>query len=100
MLRKCNYADTIQYTLLANWFINRVEELDPKSTKALMSYPMSLALWAVDWYSVMTSVMELSYSAEVFMDRMDYYNVGKISGKLTKLFIQIHMKDLFRGVVK
>ena len=52
-----------------------------------MMYPLSYVLWAADWYSVMTAVMEISYSMEVFLYRMDWYNVGKISGKMVKLIV-------------
>jgi hypothetical protein len=60
-------------------------------------YPISLLAWAADWYGVMTAVMEISYSMEIYLDRMDYYNSGKLVGKLTKLVFQIHEKDLFTG---
>ncbi len=64
-----------------------------------MMYPLSYVLWAADWYSVMTAVMEISYSMEIFLDRMDWYNVGKVSGKMLKLIVQIKAKDLFGGRV-
>ena len=65
------------------------------SLEATFLYPLSLVLWIVDWYSVVTTMMEMSYSMEIFMQRMDFYNVGKLTAKITKLMIQIHMKDLF-----
>ena len=55
--------------------------------EATLIYPLSLASWVSDWYSVITSVMEISYSMEIFLDRMDMYNVGKLTGKFTKLVI-------------
>lgn len=99
LLRKCNYFDTIGATIIDNYIINNVDKLNPNSFGALALYPLSLFLWMADWYSVMTVVMELSYSGEIFLQRMDWYNVGKIFGKLTKLGVQIHMKDLFGGRV-
>lgn len=97
LLRKCNYADTIPATLLANEFINHWDTLDPKSIHAIVFRPLMLLVWFVDWYGAMTSVMELSYVVEVFLDRMDFYSAGKFIGKTLKLLIQIKSKKLFEG---
>ena len=86
-LRKCNYADTIPGTIFNNAIVNYADKLEPESWKASLIYPISLASWMSDWYSVITSVMEISYSMEIFLDRMDMYNVGKLTGKFTKLVI-------------
>jgi hypothetical protein len=99
LLRKCNLVDTIQGTILINQLLGRLETLHPASFEAIVMYPLSYMLWAADWYSVMTAVMEISYSLEVFLDRMDWYNVGKISGKLTKLLVQVKAKGVFSGRV-
>jgi len=37
------------------------------SLEATFLYPLSLVLWIVDWYSVVTTMMEMSYSMEIFM---------------------------------
>lgn len=97
LLRKCNYADTIYGTWFNNMIVKRVAKVDPKSFEAVMLYPLSLFAWAIDWYSVMTTIMEISYSSEIFLDRMDYYNSGKLAGKFIKLIYQIHEKNLFEG---
>jgi hypothetical protein len=77
--------------------VKKVDEVNPLKFEAALLYPMSVIAWALDWYSVVTTVMELSYSMQIFMDRMDYYNSGKMVGKLTKLVFQIHEKDIFTG---
>jgi hypothetical protein len=77
--------------------VKRVTKVNPLSFEATILYPISLIAWMVDWYSVMTTIMELSYSMEIYLDRMDYYNSGKIVGKMTKLVFQIHEKELFAG---
>jgi hypothetical protein len=87
LIRKCNYADTIPGTIINNAIVNYADKLDPQSMEATLIYPLSLASWVSDWYSVITSVMEISYSMEIFLDRMDMYNVGKLTGKFTKLVI-------------
>lgn len=97
LLRKCNLADTIPATILSNLFINKVDKMDPMSYEAMALYPASTLLWVADWYSVITTVMEISYSMEIYLDRMDWYNVGKIMGKATKLVVQIKMKDSLHG---
>ncbi len=84
-LRKCNYADTIYGTWLLNWVVHRVEQVHPQSLEAVMLYPLSLVAWLADWYSIITSTIEISYSMQTFMDRIDHYNLGKLVGKLVKL---------------
>ena len=97
LLRKCNYADTIPATILANKFINYWDSLESTSLEAIIFRPVMLLVWFADWYGAMTSVMEISYVTEVFLDREDWYSTGKFAGKILKLVIQIKSKKLFEG---
>jgi hypothetical protein len=87
LLRKCNYFDTIPVTIASNYLIKKVDKMNPYSFGAYALYPLTLFLWVVDWYSVITTVMESSYSLEVWASRWDWYNFGKLTGKMTKLVI-------------
>ena len=88
-IRKCNYADTIPMTWFNNMLINNINQLEEVNAGLRL---IQTSAWLTDWYSVITSVMEISYSMGIFFDRVDWYNAGKLAAKFTKLGIQMSMK--------
>ena len=93
-LRKCNYADTVQQTILSNLFINFFYELSDTNPMKLLLRPAFVLAWITDWYSMATAVMEWSWSLSRLMDRLDYYNIGKMTGKVFKVWVQLHAKQI------
>ena len=88
-IRKCNYADTIPMTWFNNLLINSIRQTDDVGAGLRL---IQTGAWLSDWYSVITSVMEISYSLGIFYDRTDWYNAGKLTAKFTKLGLQMSMK--------
>ena len=86
-IRKCNYADTVQSTVISNLFINYYYELSEYHPLKTALRPAFAVAWASDWYSVATSGMEFCYSLLRLMDRLDYYTIGKMLGKVFKVYV-------------
>ena len=93
-MRKCNYADTVQTTVMSNMLINYYYELADYHPLKSVLRPAFVVAWVSDWYSMATAGMEFSYSLLRLMDRLDYYTIGKMIGKMFKVYVQLHMKQL------
>ena len=76
-------------------FINYYYELQDYHPLKTALRPVFLVAWLTDWYSFATAGMEFSHSLLRLMDRLDYYTIGKMLGKVFKVYVQLHFKQLF-----
>ena len=91
-MKKCNLADTLYGTILNNAILSWYDNLPQESFARSVMWPLWSIAWLSDWFSVTGSVMEMSYSMSLLMERHDLYNMGKIIGKLFKLYVQMRLK--------
>jgi len=63
LMRRCNYADSFEGTLLLNFIINRIYDMPVKWISAL--FPMIVVLEVMDWFSLVNSTVNMAYSFNV-----------------------------------
>ena len=94
-MRKCNLADTVQQTVVSNLLINYFYELPDSHPLKTLLRPAFVLAWVTDWYSMATAGMEFCYSLLRLMDRLDYYTIGKMLGKVFKVYVQLQLKHIY-----
>lgn len=64
--------------------------------------PMVVILEVMDWGSLVNTTVNVAYSFNVQIQRLDGFNSAKIFGKLIKVLLQLYMKGKFskKGLVK
>ena len=90
LMRRCNFADSLEGTLFLNFIINRIYDMPLKWISAL--FPMIVVLEVMDWFSMVNSTVNIAYSINVQLSRLDFYNSSKVFGKFLKIVFQLYMK--------
>ena len=63
LMRRCNFADSFEGTLVLNFMINRIYDLPIKWISSMM--PLVFVLEVMDYSSIINSIVNLAYSFNV-----------------------------------
>jgi hypothetical protein len=90
--------DTLPATVIANFLINRIDEL-PSTVRDYFGWPRFI-LRALDAMGFIETFVEMGYLLQLSMERTSLQHSGKFLGKVIKLLTQLYMMDTFGSLLR
>lgn len=81
LMKKCNYADTVEGSLLINTIINQIDNSEFSQSLLLLKWGLRL----IETVTLFSDLTEFAQASQGYMFHQDLYNSGLILGKLGKL---------------
>lgn len=96
--QKCQLMDTLPATVIANFLINRIDEL-PSTVRDYFRW-LRFILRALDAMGFIETFVEMGYLLQLSMERTSLQHSGKFLGKVIKLLTQLYMMDTFGSLLR
>ena len=82
-VRKCNYLDTIESTVLLNLIVDYIDYGPFADTLQWLKYMIR----AADLATILSDVVDFDFIYQWYGIHHDYYNLGNLGGKITKIVV-------------